>query len=350
MFRKNKHMSLFSKLSLDHNRLTKQPIFWIATILPILVAIILGSLIVFNEWHSLHFNFTSIGYDNFLKKFKLPLWVSSISIPLSVIVVNIHRTIQTEKQIIEMQEKNSYDYIFSHQKHYVELLSKIGKKSIKIEKTNKNDRNRTKEELLFFIDNPSKLYHSIFLDGIIKDNEQRKILINNFFNEIKKSIDEIKIKTQLVKTSEMESLISTKDLINFTKETMKKLHINDNCLKEIKIKSKKMILHEEKISIFITDITYLGVTKVQLHTIIYFIERISDIFNVDTPTREIIKKAREILEHHTYSYLNHYAKPYYEKMDEQLKIETYDKNEKMEEYEKYLRERDLNLLEIDIIQ
>ena len=62
----------------------------------------------------------------------MPLAALSLAIPFGVIVNNIHRTIQTDKQIKEAEKKNLIDGFYSHRKNTVEVIQNIELKSIYI--------------------------------------------------------------------------------------------------------------------------------------------------------------------------------------------------------------------------
>ncbi|EEN9676454.1 hypothetical protein G4023_002311, partial [Salmonella enterica subsp. enterica serovar Paratyphi A] len=88
--------------------LTHQPLFKAALTIPIISFFLLG----FVAWNGHDFQIDTEGFNNFLNISKLPLAVLSLSIPLGVVVNNIHRTIQTDKQIKEAEKKNKVDFFY----------------------------------------------------------------------------------------------------------------------------------------------------------------------------------------------------------------------------------------------
>ncbi len=101
--------------------LTHQPLFRAAIIIPIVSFFLLGAI----TWKGHSLQIDSEGFNNFLDISKLPLAALSLSLPLGVIVNNIHRTIQTNKQIEEAERKNILDRYYSHRKNTIEILQNL---------------------------------------------------------------------------------------------------------------------------------------------------------------------------------------------------------------------------------
>ncbi|WP_407207241.1 hypothetical protein [Citrobacter portucalensis] len=114
---------LFKKKAFQMNAkpLTQQPLFKSALVIPFLS--FLASGLICWRGHSLQID--ADGFNNFLTISKFPLGLLSLSIPFGVIVNNIHRTIQTDKQIQEAQRKNSIDAYYAHRKNTMEMFEKI---------------------------------------------------------------------------------------------------------------------------------------------------------------------------------------------------------------------------------
>ncbi|EPN6880187.1 hypothetical protein ACT2XF_001442 [Providencia rettgeri] len=115
-------------VNLNDDNLAKQPIFWIGTILPLIVS---GWI----EYHVILLNpellsFGSVG-DLFTKSAPA-LYISALTPTLGIIISNIHRTIQTKNQI-EIAEnqfnvvrtKNNQDLFYSHNKYVTERIDSI---------------------------------------------------------------------------------------------------------------------------------------------------------------------------------------------------------------------------------
>lgn len=186
MFIMNKKTRL-SLVKLDERQLSKQFLFWLSILIPLLISLLLSIPL----WLQTKIDLSANGYDNFLRIFKLPIGVLSLSIPLVAIVAHIHRTIQTAKQIELTNQKNTTDRFFSHNKHIVDALSSIKDDDIKV-----NEITITPK-----ITHPFSLYRKIFpsssySNGIEIDSQY------SFIDSIVSTIDEI------------ESLIADANLIS----------------------------------------------------------------------------------------------------------------------------------------
>lgn len=101
--------------------LTHQPLFKAALIIPIVSFLLLGLIV----WTGHSIQIDAEGFNNFLAISKLPLAALSLCIPFGVVVNNIHRTIQTDKQIKEAEKKNTIDGFYSHRKNTIEIIENI---------------------------------------------------------------------------------------------------------------------------------------------------------------------------------------------------------------------------------
>lgn len=141
---------IFRWFELSHKNLFNQPLFLISIFIPLYLFLSIG----FWSWKGHSINFTADGFNNFLTISKLPLLFLAAAVPLTSIVNNIHRTIQTEKQISEAERKNLSDVYYTHFKHTLELL-----KSITSEKFTVSYRD---QHLQFSFHNPISLYHTTY--------------------------------------------------------------------------------------------------------------------------------------------------------------------------------------------
>lgn len=140
--------------------LTEQRLFWSAIRIPLIAFLWFGIF----SWKGTGLLISSEGFNNFLNISKLPLACLSLSLPLGVIVNNIHRTIQTNKQIEETEKKNKNDIYYSHIKFIVDNLNAISLKEIKIKQYHGE---------YFFdlsIEKPFKLYKALFQKSSSTDN------------------------------------------------------------------------------------------------------------------------------------------------------------------------------------
>ncbi|EJL6987596.1 hypothetical protein NMT30_003493, partial [Vibrio cholerae] len=90
MIKLKKILSLNPDYGLD-----KQVLFWVAVLLPIVIAVGLGIPV----WVEYSLAFNAEAYDNFLKISRLPIGLSSLAIPLGVLVGRLHSAKQTARQI-----------------------------------------------------------------------------------------------------------------------------------------------------------------------------------------------------------------------------------------------------------
>ncbi|UAY97102.1 hypothetical protein [Dickeya dadantii] len=158
----------FHWFKLDDRQLFKQPLFIIVTTYPVYLFILFGAWI----WKDYSLSLSSEGYRLFLEISKFPLIILASSVPLGAIVNNIHRTIQTEKQIDDAGAKNRNDIYYGHVKFILDQFDKIKGKKISHdyyleESFNTSEENEVKTkvfkmELCIFIRQPMDLYRKIY--------------------------------------------------------------------------------------------------------------------------------------------------------------------------------------------
>lgn len=179
--------------------LDKQLIFWVAILLPITLSLILG----FNVWCGYVLSFDTEGYSTFLNISKLPIAVSSLSIPLGVLVGKLHSAKQTARQIIYTQrqidntqkqitnsEQDSKMRLYlAHFEHFVKHMDII--EASLIIKFKKLLRDDTKE-----ITNKINLYKALYPDASLKDgvldmSDHIAVFINNNMTNLSRSCREL---------------------------------------------------------------------------------------------------------------------------------------------------------------
>ncbi|MCG9950767.1 hypothetical protein MIB43_012625 [Providencia rettgeri] len=172
-------------ISLNDENLAKQPIFWVGTILPLIVASWVEYQIIL-----LNPELLSLGsVSNLFTKSAPALYISALTPTLGVIISNIHRTIQTKKQIQVTEMKNISDSFYAHNKFILEEFKAITEKS--------NEYN-----IELSIISPNMLYKKIYEKSTLSDGADNKVctsflteLENNFIslnNEVVKSTKDIK--------------------------------------------------------------------------------------------------------------------------------------------------------------
>lgn len=113
------------KLKLNDESLDKQPLFWFAVVSPVVLFLIFGVII----WKDYIPNLSGAGLDKFAEISKFPLAILALSPIFGVIVSNIHRTIQTKKQIQVTEVKNISDGFYAHNKFILEEFKSITERS-----------------------------------------------------------------------------------------------------------------------------------------------------------------------------------------------------------------------------
>ncbi|MEY0880788.1 hypothetical protein AB7194_11105 [Providencia stuartii] len=157
--------------------LDKQYLFWLGIIVPIGIFFYLEYFVFLSN----EISFNSTGFKAFFDESKLPLGVLALSPIFGVIVSNIHRTIQTEKQIAVTERKNIADSFYSHNKYIVEEFKLIKEESVAF-------------DIAFQISFPNKLYKIIYKESSIKDGGNEDVSyffvsrINSYFLFINKEL------------------------------------------------------------------------------------------------------------------------------------------------------------------
>lgn len=252
--------------------LTEQRLFWSAIRIPLIAFLWFGIF----AWKGTSLLMSSEGFDNFLNISKLPLACLSLSLPLGVIVNNIHRTIQTNKQIEETEKKNKNDIYYSHIKFIVDNLNAISLKEIKIEQPHGD----------YFFDlsfeKPFKLYKALFQKSSAIDNDFT--ISDNFITKSMHYWNELNNQLSICRDSKTE-LIDIAFAVNSIENTLEKIrketHIKLNGMstdfyatnEEFTIKTK--LTNEKSIQKFIS-------AHIEI-----FIE-LTDLLNIPIPDNSVI--------------------------------------------------------------
>ncbi|HHL9594566.1 TPA: hypothetical protein ACQ98W_004820, partial [Citrobacter braakii] len=130
-----------------------QKLFWLSIGFPLFSFFYFG---IFSWWGKTPV-LSAHGYARFYEISKFPLLILASTAPLGAIVNNIHRTIQTEKQIEEANRKGLSDSYYSHFKHIVDYFTSLPYKKITLDVSY-----HTKFEQEFKIAYPIHLYQFIY--------------------------------------------------------------------------------------------------------------------------------------------------------------------------------------------
>lgn len=281
------------KLKLNDESLDKQPLFWFAVLSPIALFLIFGVVI----WKDYIPDLSKAGLNKFAEISKFPLAILALSPIFGVIVSNIHRTIQTKKQIQVTEVKNISDGFYAHNKFILEEFKSI---------TEKNDGNNIELSII----SPNILYKKIY-DKSTLSNGANNNVSTEFLAELERNI--ISLNNELINSNkEVRRLYIDSDsvfaniqvnlggFIQTLKKTINHLCINNknNRLEyylltrpaDIKIKIEKelseimekypsdnrIIHHCEscKVHLFLSELfSYLGL-------LLYIVEKLLDIINI----------------------------------------------------------------------
>ncbi|WP_272576936.1 hypothetical protein [Providencia sp. PROV274] len=279
-------------ISLNDENLAKQPIFWVGTILPLIVASWVEYQIIL-----LNPELLSLGsVSNLFTKSAPALYISALTPTLGVIISNIHRTIQTKKQIQVTEVKNISDSFYAHNKYIIEEFN-----AFKFE-VNWYDDDIT-------ISAPNKLYKKIFDKSNIKNGMNDEIsevylhLVKNDLSWLIRSINDIALKFKKDNLNlnselilEVNYFISnacaiSRNIVNLNEVNQdlisllqyKILEINKFANEKIKSKStieKNIITREQYIQVVKKTFDYIY-DLVNFISIMY--SRIFDIINAEQP-------------------------------------------------------------------
>lgn len=108
-------------LSFDYRSLFKQPWFWLVSISGLLYTLVFMGIAVFDRKVLL----TSEGFKNFINDAQLSLGILSAFSLLLLLISRIHTSYQSEKQIIELEQKNNVDLYFTLKDRYISEISEI---------------------------------------------------------------------------------------------------------------------------------------------------------------------------------------------------------------------------------
>ncbi|MGG2471297.1 hypothetical protein [Enterobacter hormaechei] len=195
---------------LTEKNLFTQKLFWLSVGFPVFSFFYFGLFSWWGKTPSLNPN----GYAHFYEISKFPLMILASAVPLGAIVNNIHRTIQTEKQITESEKKNRIDLYFNHFKLHTELFKQIKTTEIKCNFTH-NDVDFSAIYQLH-VKHPLELYRKCYP----KSFESSLELNMDYINSIRKQWDEIhltckKISTAAQTTDSSEHLYSRRICLYF---------------------------------------------------------------------------------------------------------------------------------------
>jgi len=96
-------------------------IFWIATLLPIVISIFMAIPLT----KSLVFDFSYNGYAEFLRVFKFPFWIASSSLVFGVMVGRFHGSAQRAATLKATREQNNFSNYLNHRDHFQKYMQNV---------------------------------------------------------------------------------------------------------------------------------------------------------------------------------------------------------------------------------
>lgn len=116
-------MSIFNKFfKIDESKsLQENYIFWLATIIPIVIALGFASPLIIK----LNFDFSKEGYQYFLASFKFPFWIASSSIAFGVVLGRFHGSAQRAATLNSTRVQNNFANYLNHRDHFQKYMQTV---------------------------------------------------------------------------------------------------------------------------------------------------------------------------------------------------------------------------------
>lgn len=163
--------------------LFRQKLFWFSIGFPVFSFLYFG---VFAWWGKTPV-LNAHGYARFYEISKFPLMLLASSVPLGAIVNNIHRTIQTENQLLRTEHqielvkvKNKSDSFYAHQKSYADIFKTVPSFIVSREFV---EHDEEKKYIELSISHPYILYMNIFTKSSI-DEGYSKVVSSLFMGRV----------------------------------------------------------------------------------------------------------------------------------------------------------------------
>lgn len=168
------------KLKLNDESLDKQPLFWFAVLSPIVLFLIFGVII----WKDYIPDLSKAGLENFAKISTFPLAILTLSPILGVIVSNIHKSIQTERQIEQSEIKGKIDSFNAHYKFITDRIAEI-------KEINNVDDDKKEEKNFFSKSNLIIVYRAAFPNSTLKNGYNGESVSDIYIEKVKSSIESL---------------------------------------------------------------------------------------------------------------------------------------------------------------
>ena len=153
LFRKISH-----SLKLNHENLFKQKLLIFTIQITSFYVLAFGILSWLGASPSLGYE----AFNNFIIRSKLPLGILSISAAIILLISRAHATVQTERQINELERKNNVELFYKHREEFRQQLNKLLEAYIKSHKVKFLDTETSEVSYQFY----KKIYNSSESTGI----------------------------------------------------------------------------------------------------------------------------------------------------------------------------------------
>ena len=179
---------------LDHSSLLSQGMFWGAMAVPTISFFYFGGF----AWQGYVPSLDADGLNEFISISKLPIGLLSLSIPLVAITASVHRSIQTQEQILSAlnqvslaKKKNSLDEYYVREKNFLDKCSFVEKRVGKLPTSGSSGR----VEHVISLSAPHRRFNAIYT-GSHPDRVSLYKPSEMLFYQISSEVDNININLQ----------------------------------------------------------------------------------------------------------------------------------------------------------
>jgi hypothetical protein len=116
---------MYAKLVSSNKDVWKSPFFLISLLTPVVMGIALGLAIKSSEGLYWDWSLSKASIELFWDYMKIPIAISSLSIPLASWAIANHRSAQLINTINAQEEKRMHDLFYAHQEHFQKTFGRI---------------------------------------------------------------------------------------------------------------------------------------------------------------------------------------------------------------------------------
>lgn len=104
-----------------HRGLVEHGLFWLATLLPITLGLVLMICAAALDNQIGNVNLSTKGWKNFYEAYKVQIWITALSIPLGGVVARIHGSAQSAEALKSASQQNNFRNAMDHLGLFAEL-------------------------------------------------------------------------------------------------------------------------------------------------------------------------------------------------------------------------------------